>query len=81
MPETGDGCAGSDIGRGARDRSGHADAAEQCGSDIGDALRHDFHIVAVLASRHAVGHLGGKQAFDRTQQRERQCGRQYLQHG
>ena len=65
MPETGLQRAGADIGRGARDRAGHADAAEQGRGDVGDALRHHLHIVAVLAPGHAVGHLGGQQALDR----------------
>jgi hypothetical protein len=43
-------------------------------------LRHDFHIVGMLTSGHAVGHLGGKQALNRPQQCEREGGRQHLKH-
>ena len=73
--------AGTNIGRGARNRAGHTDPAEDGGGDVGDALRHDLHVVAMLAPRHAVGDLGRKQAFDRAEQRKGKRGRQHLQHG
>ena len=47
--------AGADVGGGARDGAGDADAAEQGRADIGDALRHQFAIRAVPAAGHAVG--------------------------
>ena len=74
-------CAGADIGGGARNRAGDADAAEQCGGDVGDALRHDLHVVAVLAPCHAVGDLGRQQAFDRAQQGEGERRRQHRENG
>ena len=39
--------AGADVGRGAGDRAGDADAAEQTASDVGDALRHQLAVRAV----------------------------------
>ena len=35
-----------------------------------DALRHDLHVVTVFAPRHAVSHLGRKQALNGPKQRE-----------
>ena len=70
--------AGADIGRGARDRAGDADAAEQRGGDVGDALRHQLHVVAMLAAGHAVGDLGRQQALDAAEQREGERRRQHL---
>ena len=79
MPDIGLLRAGADVGRGARDRSGDADTAKQGGSDIGDALRDQLHVVAVLASGHAVGDLRREQALDPAEQREGQRGRQDLE--
>ena len=83
MPYAGDraACAGANISRRARDRSGHADPAEYSRSDVRDALRHDLHIVAVLASCHAIGHFGGQQALDRPKKRERERSRQHVKYG
>ena len=61
---------GADIGRGARDRAGDANAAEQSRADIGRALGHQFTIGAVPPSGHAVGDHRREQRFDRAQQRE-----------
>ena len=63
--------AGADVGRGPRNQSGDADAAEQRGSDVGDALGHQFAIRAMPPSGHAVGHHRRQQRLDRSQQRER----------
>lgn len=49
--------AGADVRRSARDRSGDADSAKQCGCDIRDALGDKLHVIAVLAGSHSVGHL------------------------
>ena len=62
--------AGADIGGGARDRAGDADAAEQRRADIGDALRHQFAVGAVPPPGHAVGDHGRQQRFDGAEQRE-----------
>ena len=56
--------AGADVGRGARDQAGDADAAEQRRADIGDALRHQLAIGAVTASGHAVGDHRRQQRLD-----------------
>ena len=42
--------AGADVGRGARDGSGDADPAEDGRGDVGDALRHQFHVGAMFAT-------------------------------
>ena len=55
--------------------------AEYSRSDVRDALRHDLHIVAVLASCHAIGHFGGQQALDRPKKRERERSRQHVKYG
>ena len=62
--------AGPHIGRGARDRAGDADAAEQRRADIGEALRHQLAVGAVAAAGHAVGDDRREQRFDRAEQRE-----------
>ena len=62
--------AGADIGRGARDGAGDADAAEQRRADIGKALRHQFAIGAMPAAGHAVGDHRRQQRFDGAEQRE-----------
>ena len=69
-----------EFGRRARDGSSHADPAEYGRSDVCDALRYDLHIVAVLASCHAVGHFGGRQAFDRPKKGERERSRRHVKH-
>ena len=80
MHHAGDGTAsaGAYIGRRARDRAGHADAAEQGRGDVGDALRHQFGIRAMTASGHAVGDDRRQQAFDTAQQRERERRRKHF---
>jgi hypothetical protein len=55
MPATGPMRAGADIGGGAGDGAGDADAAEQRRADVGDALRHQLAVGAVAAAGHAVG--------------------------
>ena len=70
--------AGADVGRGARDRAGDADAAEQRRADVGDALRHQLAIGAVAAPGHAVGDHRRQQRFDGAEQRE---GDRVGQHG
>ena len=62
--------AGADIGRGARDGAGDADAAEQGRGDIGDALRHQLAVRAVPPPGHAVGDHRRQQALDAAEQRE-----------
>ena len=47
--------AGADIGRGARDGTGHAHAAEADGRDIGDALRDQLAVGAMAPPGHAIG--------------------------
>jgi hypothetical protein len=51
MPETGL-HAPARILVAVRDRAGDADAAEDGGGDVGDALRHHLHIAAMLAAGH-----------------------------
>ena len=58
----------ADIGGGARDRAGGGEPAEQRRHDVGNALTDEFLIRIVPGARHAVGHHGGQQRFDRTQQ-------------
>ena len=72
--------AGADIGGGARDGAGDADAAEQGGADVGDALRHQLAVGAVPPAGHAVGDHRREQRFDRAQQGEGQRGRQHRLH-
>ncbi len=70
--------AGADIGRGARDGAGDADAAEQRRADIGKALRHQLAIGAMPAAGHAVGDHRRQQRLDGAEQRE---GDRVGQHG
>ena len=62
--------AGPHIGRGAGDGAGGADAAEQRGADVGEALRDQLAVGAVAPPGHAVGHHRRQQRFDRAEQRE-----------
>ena len=70
--------AGADIGGGAGDVAGHADAAEKRRGDVGDALRHQLAVGAVAAPAHAVGDHRRQQAFDAAEQREGQRRRQHV---
>ena len=72
--------AGAHVGRGARDRAGDADAAEQRRRDVRDALRDQLAIRAVAPAGHAVGHDGREQRLDRAEQRERDGARQHRLH-
>ena len=69
MPATGVLRAGANVGGGARNGASCGNAAEQRRSNIGDALRHKFHIGIVPVAGHAVGDHGGEQALERRQQR------------
>ena len=69
--------AGAHIGGGAGDGAGDADAAEQGGADVGDALRHQLAVGAVPAPGHAVGDHGREQRFDGAEQREGERVRQH----
>ena len=71
---------GSNIRRSSGDRAGHANAAEQTGSDIGDPLPDQFAIGAMAPSRHTVGDDGREQRFDGAEKRERNRVRQHRLH-
>ena len=62
--------AGADVGRGARDGAGDADAAEHRRADVGDALRDQLAVRAMAAAGHAVRDHGRQQRLDRTEQGE-----------
>ena len=72
--------AGAHVGRRARDRARHADAAEQARGDVGDALGDELAVRAMPAARHAVGDDGRQQRLDGAEQRERDGARQHLAH-
>ncbi len=80
MRHAGDGAlsAGANIGRRACDRAGDAEAAEERGPDIGDALSDQFAVRAMASTGHPVGDHGRKERLDGAEKREGERGRQNL---
>ena len=78
MPATRRAPAVLDVGRGARDRAGGRDAAEERRRDVGDALRDELDVGLVAAADHAVGDDGGEQRLDGGEQGDRDRRREEL---
>ena len=64
----------ANAGRGAGNRAGGRQPSEEWRQDIGDALRHQFHIRIVLIAAHAVGDHRRHQRLNRSQQGHRDGG-------
>ena len=71
--------AGAHVGRGARDRAGRGQAAEQRRADVGDALRDQFAVGAMAAADHAVGDDRRQQRFDAGEERDGEGGGQQFE--
>ena len=63
------GRAGSNIGRGARDRPGGRQPSEQRRGDVREPLRHQFDVGVVPVAAHAVGDHRRHQRFDGAEHR------------
>ena len=64
--------AGSDVDHRARGAPGAGQSAEQAGGHVADALADQFPIRLVATPGQRVGHEGGQEAVDRTEQGEDQ---------
>ena len=64
------GAAVAHVRRGAGDRAGRREAAEQRRDDVGDALPDQLLIGVVARARHAVGDDGRQQRLDRAEHRD-----------
>ena len=72
MPAIGLVAAVAHVGRGARDRAGRGESAEQRRDDVRDALTDQLLIGVVPRARHAVRDHRRQQRLDRAEHRDRE---------